>query len=110
VIGARGPQGKPGQIELVTCKAVTVKLKGHKVKRNKCTAKLVSGTVRFTTTSVVRRASLTRGGVLYATGIVTNKGLALHALRRVRAGRYTLTLRYRQGHRQVTTRCRIKIH
>jgi hypothetical protein len=47
--------------------------------------------------------------VLYATGTVTKKGLKLHALRRVRAGRYTLTLRYRQGHRQMTTRSQIKI-
>jgi hypothetical protein len=107
--GATGPRGKSGQIELVTCKVVTVKVKGKKVKRNKCTTKLVSGTVKFTTSSVVRRASLTRDGVLYATGVVTKKGLKLHALRRVRAGRYTLTIRYRQGHRQVTTRSQIKI-
>jgi hypothetical protein len=93
----------------VTCKVVTVKVKGHKVKRNKCKSRLVSGTVKFTTTSVVRRASLSRGGVLYATGTVTKKGLKLHALRRVRSGRYTLTLRYRQGHMNVTARCRIKI-
>jgi hypothetical protein len=107
--GATGPRGKSGQIELVTCKVVTVKVKGKKVKRNKCTTKLVSGTVKFTTSSVVRRASLTRDGVLYATGVVTKNGLNLHALRRVRAGRYTLTLRYRQGHRQVTTRSQITI-
>jgi hypothetical protein len=107
--GATGSQGKSGQIELVTCKVVTVKVKGHKVKRRKCTTKLVSGTVKFTTASAVRRASLSRGGVLYATGTVTKKGLKLHALRRVRAGRYTLTLRYHQGHRQMTTRSQITI-
>jgi len=106
---ATGPQGKPGKIRLVTCKVVTVKVKGHKVKRKKCTSKLVSGAVKITTTSAVRRASLTRGGVLYATGTVTKKGLRLHALRRVRAGRYTLTIRYHQSHRQMTTRSQVKI-
>ena len=106
--GSRGPQGIPGKIRLVTCKVVTVKVKGRMVKRKKCTTKLVSGTVSFTTASAAR-ASLTRGGVLYATGTVTKKGLVLHALRRVQAGRYTLTLRYRQGHKQVTMRSQIKI-
>ncbi len=47
--------------------------------------------------------------VLYATGIVTSKGLMLHALRRVWAGRYTLTIRYRQGHKQVITRSQLRI-
>ena len=108
--GSQGPKGDPGQVELVTCKVVTVKVKGKLVKRNKCTAKLVSGTVRFTTSSVVRRASISRAGVLYATGIVTNKGLVLHAVRKVRAGRYTLTLRYKQGAKQMTTRSQITIH
>jgi hypothetical protein len=93
----------------VTCRIVKVKVKGHKVKRRKCRSKLVSGTVKFTTKSAVRRASLSRGGVLYATGTVTNKGLKLHALRHVRAGRYTLTLRYQQGHKQMTMRSQIKI-
>ncbi len=107
--GAKGPKGAPGKIQLVTCKIVTVKVKGKSVKRKKCTSKLVSGTVKFTTSSAVRRASLSRGGVLYATGIVTNKGLVLHALRPVKAGRYTLTLRYWQGKTRVTARSQIKI-
>jgi len=94
----------------VTCKVVTVKVKGKTVKRNKCTAKLVSGTVKFTTASMVRRASISRGGVLYATGVVTNKGLMLRALRKVRAGCYTLTLRFKQAGKQMTTRSQITIH
>ena len=32
-------RAKPGKVELVTCKVVKVKVKGKKVKRNKCTAK-----------------------------------------------------------------------
>lgn len=56
------------------------------------------------------RASLTKGDVLYATGTVNKKGLVLHALRRARSGRYTLTLRYHQGDSQVTTRSQITIH
>ncbi|MGD0272343.1 MAG: FG-GAP-like repeat-containing protein [Gaiellaceae bacterium] len=108
--GPRGLKGASGKIELVTCKVVTVKVKGKKVKRNKCQTKLVSGTVKFTTASVVMRASLSRGGVLYATGTASRKsGLVLRSLRRVLAGRYTLTLRYHQGHMQVTTRSPITI-
>ncbi|MGC9974594.1 MAG: glycosyl hydrolase [Gaiellaceae bacterium] len=97
-----------GSDRLVTCKVVTVKVKGHKVKRNKCKSKLVRGMVKFTTKSVVR-ATLSKGRVLYATGTATKKGLKLRTLRRVRAGRYTLTLRYHQGHRQIATRSQIKI-
>jgi len=93
----------------VTCKSVTVKVKGKKVKKNKCSTKLVSGTVTFTTSSAVRHASISRGDVLYATGLVTSKGLVLHALRKVKAGRYTLTVRYRQGDRQMVKRSQIAL-
>lgn len=56
--GQNGTNGANGKIELVKCRrvTVTVKKKIHgrtrrvKVKRQKCTAKLVSGPVKFTTT------------------------------------------------------------
>jgi hypothetical protein len=54
--GTPGPQGTPGQVELVRCKTVTrvvTKTIHHKrrkvhVKLQRCTAKLVNGPVRFT--------------------------------------------------------------
>jgi molybdopterin biosynthesis enzyme len=82
---------------------------GKLVKRKKCTTKFVSGTVKFTTKSAVK-ASLSKNGLLYARGIANKKkGLVFHALRAVRAGRYTLTLRYLQNGIQVVARSRISI-
>jgi hypothetical protein len=67
----------------------------------------VSGTVTFTTTAA--RATLTRGRVVYATGTANLTRLVLHTRRPVRAGRYTLNLRHRYGHRWITTRRQIMI-
>jgi hypothetical protein len=107
VAGAAGPAGKQGpagDIELVTCKNVTVtvikKVKGKnkkvKVTRQKCTGKLVSGTVKFTTTGAIVKATLSRAGDIYATGTVSLNGSraqgALKVRRRITRGRYTLTL------------------
>jgi hypothetical protein len=70
----------------VTCKKVG--------KKQKCTTKLISGTVKFTTSSA--RATLSRHGAVYATG--TERGahgsmsLRLTPLRRLRPGNYELTL------------------
>jgi hypothetical protein len=89
-----------GEVELVTCKMVTlvVKKKGKKVKETeqKCTGKLVSGTVKFTTSGKVVKATLSRTGRVYATGTArmgkrTTEG-ALKLERTLTAGRYTLTL------------------
>jgi hypothetical protein len=89
--GPAGPAGKNGQIELVKCRAVTV----HHKKQIQCTAKLVSGVVKFTTTGAVR-ASLDRGPVVYATGIAVRSRHGMRLLltprRRLRPGRYTLRL------------------
>ena len=64
--GATGPQGAPGKVELVTCKKVTVTVKKKfrgktkKVKKTeqKCTGKLVSGTIKFTATGKIVKATL----------------------------------------------------
>ena len=86
--GARGPAGPAGKIELVTCKTV----KG----KQRCTAKLVSGTIKFTTAGLVARATLSRHGVVYAAGTArTARGrmsLRLLPVRLLRSGKYTLTL------------------
>jgi hypothetical protein len=91
--GAQGPAGPVGKVELVTCKTV----KKGKKKVQKCTTKLVSGIVKFTTSGASARATLSRHGVVFASGtaVTTNRGqlsLRLTSLRKLRAGRYTLTL------------------
>ena len=88
--GAQGQAGAPGKVELVTCKKLAAK-------KQKCTAKLVSGTVSFTATGAASKATLSRDGVVYAAGTAarTRRGhmsLRLLPVRRLRPGHYTLTL------------------
>jgi hypothetical protein len=72
----------------VTCKKVK--------KKQHCTTKLISGTVSFTTAGLAAQATLSRHGMVYATGTAhTARGrmsLRLTPLRSLRPGRYTLTL------------------
>ncbi len=111
----QGPQGpgrdRPGgqswQIELVVCQ----KVKKHGKTTQHCTAKLVTGPVKFTTARDTDSATVARAGVTYASGIAIRTGagrwqLVLRDRRVLRAGRYTLTLR--SGHR-VTERRSIVI-
>ena len=103
--GAPGPQGPAGQaaaIRLVTCRTVTVHVRGRAVKRRRCTTRTISGTARFTTADV--RATLVQGSTVFAAGRVEHGTLALHARRIVAAGRYMLVLRQRVGRRTITTR------
>ncbi len=98
--GAQGPAGPAGQVELVTCK--TVKGKQH------CTTKLVSGTVKFTTTGSAGQATLSRRGVVYAAGTARtahgSMSLRLLPVRSLRPGRYTLTLISGTGrHKRIST-------
>jgi DNA-binding beta-propeller fold protein YncE len=94
--GAQGPAGPAGQVELVTCKKVG--------KKQKCTTKLVSGTVKFTAIGSSARATLSRHGVVYAKGTArTARGrmsLRLTPLRSLRPGKYTLTLISGRGSRE----------
>jgi Ca2+-binding RTX toxin-like protein len=93
--GPQGKQGPPGQIELVTCKTVTKKVGKRRVKRNVCTSKLVSGPLKFTTARAAR-ATLARGGKVYARGSALSSRhsftLRLVPRRRLRPGVYALTL------------------
>jgi hypothetical protein len=86
--GPAGKEGPAGKVELVTCKNVDSK--------QKCTTKLVSGTVRFTATGSSAHATLSRHGAVYAAGTARNvhgrMSLRLLTVRRLSAGRYTLTL------------------
>ncbi len=93
--GKTGPRGPAGKVELVTC----VKQKHHK---QKCTAKTVTGTVKFTIFARVFGASLSRRGEVYARGEATDvrgriSHLVLRDVRPLVRGEYTLTLRDRRG-------------
>jgi virginiamycin B lyase len=108
--GPAGPRGSAGKIELVTCstvtRTVTRKGKRRKVKVKECKTRQVSGTVKFTTAS----ARLTRGAVVYATGIARGNRVVLQQRRRaVPTGRYTLELTHRSGRLTTTTRQPVQI-
>ena len=92
--GPAGKEGPPGKIEIVTCRKVG--------KKQKCTTKTVSGTVSFTASSA--RATLSRYGVVYAAGTARdahgNISLRLISVRKLKPGRYTLTLISGTGRRE----------
>jgi hypothetical protein len=93
---------------LITCRTVTV---NHHA-RHQCTARQLSAPVTFTT--AVARATVSRGRTVYATGTSASltrgrSRLMLTVRRRLRPGRYTLTLKARHGKRWVTSRTTITI-
>jgi hypothetical protein len=109
--GATGPRGLAGEIRLVSCTSITQTItvggKKRSVKRQKCTTRLITGTATFTTTSA--RATLIHGQAVYATGRAWLNHLSLRTRRPVRAGRYTLILSRRVGHRWIDRRQQITI-
>jgi hypothetical protein len=102
--GKNGADGSNGKIELVTCKKVTVtekkkvhgKTKRVKVKKQKCTGKLVSGPVKFTVSGKAVQATLSRHRRIVASGTLVSSDTRTQGVfvvsRRVSAGWYTLTL------------------
>jgi hypothetical protein len=110
--GPAGAQGAAGEVELVSCKRVKVTVKVHgkkrKVFKQKCTGKLVSGTLKFTTTGAVKvvKASISRAGRIYAAGSATvartGTNLALTSAKPLSEGFYTLTLSH--GRRVIARR------
>ena len=103
---AAGLTGAAGKIELITCRTVTTKVNGHRRKVQRCTSRLLSGTIKITPTAG-NRATISRGRVTYATGASVQVGrgaveLLLSVLRPLRPGRYTLTVRTQRG--RVSTR------
>jgi hypothetical protein len=117
--GAPGPQGQAGKIELVVChkvtKTVTTHGHKHKVTVQQCTTRLVAGTVKFTIDSDDLGASISRAGVIYATGLAVPTGsgrwqlVLTHQIHRLRRGHYTLTLRTRHGQRRILERRQITL-
>ena len=69
--GATGRQGPAGEVELVTSRTVTTGKGKRKKTVQKCTTKLTSSPVKFTTTRDVSAAVLSRGDVVYATGLAS---------------------------------------
>ncbi len=104
--GAAGPQGPAGKVELVVCKSVTTGTGKKKKTVQKCTTKLTSSPVKFTTSGAATSAVLSRRRVVYATGSATRSGnrtrLLLSPRRRVGKGRYTLTLTRGHSHQRET--------
>jgi hypothetical protein len=103
-VGPAGPTGANGKVELVTCRLAGASTgHGHSAahaKAMRCTTKLVAGPVKFTTTGAATRAVLSRAGTVEATGVLSGRGgstLLLSASRRLKAGRYTLSLAGRHG-------------
>jgi centrosomal CEP192-like protein len=98
--GPTGSRGPAGQVEVITCRTVTVTAGNgrhrHKVKRRRCQGKLSSGTVRFTTSAV-----LVRSGRVIATGTVSRSEIELRSARAIAAGRATLRYRVARGLRSV---------
>jgi hypothetical protein len=117
--GQNGAQGPPGRIELVVCKKTTRTTtkngKKHTSTVQHCTARLVSGPVKFTINGATLGASVSRAGVTYATGLAVPAGtdrwhlVLTRRLRTLRPGRYSLTLRSRHGARRVLERRPITI-
>lgn len=96
--GPPGLAGKAGTVELVTCEVVHVK--GAKVRR--CTIKQFPGPVKLKTTGSAARVTISRHGAVYAVG-TARRGpggrlrLRISSLRRLRPGRYTLTMIHGSG-------------
>ena len=117
--GPTGAQGAAGKIELVVCNKVTKTTithgKKHKTTVQHCRTRLVSGVVKFTIDSDDLGASVSRAGITYATGLAIPTGtdrwqlMLTRHLRKLRPGRYTLTLRSRHAGRRILERRPITI-
>jgi hypothetical protein len=103
--GLTGSPGQAGKVELVTCKPV----KGEQ----RCTAKLVSGTIELETARLTTRARLSRKGHVVATGTVRTVDGHVEFVsndpRILSPGRYTLTITRKTGRHITETREAITI-
>ena len=108
--GPQGTRGPAGKIELVLCKTVTTHKKGRV---RKCSTRLVSGVIKFHLGDD-DLATVTHKHIVFATGAAAPIGhgrlqLMLTPRRRLRRGRYTLTLRSDHGDRRTLKRTTITI-
>jgi hypothetical protein len=94
-------------VRLTTCAtAATTSGKRGRARRI-CTTRTLAATLKPQTGAA--RASLSRAGVLYATGTATGTRVTLQLRRRLSAGRYTLALTYKRNGRTITKRTPITI-
>ena len=95
--GPAGPRGAAGEVKVVTCTAVTKLEKlhgrGRRVTIEQCATRVLSGTARISFTAG-QTATLTRAGIVYATGTAGAGGRAtLEQRRALTPGTYLLTER-----------------
>ena len=92
--GATGPRGADGRIQVVTCKQVTVRVKGKRRKRTRCTTKLLSANLTATATRAT--ATISSGGRVRARGTAkvtrTSAAVSLSPRRSLTPGVYTLRI------------------
>lgn len=111
--GVAGPAGPAGKIQLVTCKPRPAGRHG-KAHAQKCTTKMVSGPVRFTTAKrAAAKARLLRHGRSVAHGMVARRGdrvvVAFDGGHDLRAGHYTLVWSARADGRRTSVRMAVTI-
>jgi hypothetical protein len=103
--GATGTAGQTGKVELVLCKPGTLGKAKHRKTVQRCTARLTSSTLRFTTTVRPGRAVLYRNGIVYATGQALRSErhirMLLVPVHRIHPGTYTLELKGAYGTRKI---------
>jgi hypothetical protein len=112
--GATGPPGPAGKVELVTCTQTTKQVKGHKHTHTTCKGRLASGTVNLKAGGAFSRTTVTRGGVVYATGSAVSLGdgrvqLVLPDRRPLRKGTTPSARVTAPGQRWVTRHSRIEL-
>lgn len=134
--GPAGARGPAGQVELITCTVTTRRVRRsgrlRTVKSQTCSGRLVSGTVKVTTTGAVAAATVSRGGRVMGRGArlapesgrsgqagrggqaerggqVTRARFLLSVAARLPRGTYTLTLRTRRGGRAAVRRAQLRL-
>jgi len=111
--GAQGQPGPPGPAAEILCTTKKVKVVvSHKAQtktQTSCVVKQLPPGAAITTTSLM----LTRGQVVYALGRVKGRAstarVAMHDLRAVRPGTYTLVVVFDRGHGTTTTSYRVRV-
>ena len=92
--GPTGPRGADGRIQVVTCKQVTVRVKGKRRKRTRCTTKLLSSGLTATATRAT--ATISSGGRVRARGTAkvtrASAAVSLSPRRSLTPGVYTLRI------------------
>jgi len=113
--GSTAPSGAGNtqQTMPASCQTVTNTVAGTvKVTQQRCVTDMITVIVKFTRHALVQ-ATLSRAGVVYATGALTATHgvhqITLTDRRTVRPGRYRLTLTYRTAHGKRTVRSTIAI-